>query len=181
MIISTDRLRDEFSEYDFSKLSNERIKRKLESIENLIVEYTHNHFYNRNVKTMATCEDGYIVGYFRSLNVGDTIEIYDSKENNGIYVIENINGDYLELDKEVYDEKTPFKIIKIEYPYDVIEGCIALLDYDFNKKDDSKRGIARESISRHSISYVQYNNSNTAMGYPIDLLGFLKPYMRWKT
>ena len=44
--------------------------------------------------------------------------------------------------------------------------------------DVKKVGIASESISRHSVTYVDQTGTNTVMGYPVALMGFLKPYKK---
>lgn len=64
----------------------------------------------------------------------------------------------------------------IVYPPDIKLGVIELIKYDMAMKD--KRGIASESISRHSVSYTDPNAGENALGYPKAMLGFLKPYMR---
>ena len=46
MLISVNDLKTIYSDYDFSKFTDERIRRKLEAIEQLVIEYTNNHFYN---------------------------------------------------------------------------------------------------------------------------------------
>jgi hypothetical protein len=182
MLISVNDLKKIYSDYDFSNVDDKRLERRLQSIEHAIIEYTHNHFYNLKCKTKCFYGVNYLQGDFRKFNIGDTIEIYDSKENDGLYVIvEKPNDLEISLDKDVYQEDGVMKIIKIEYPYDVIDGCVELLDYEFNQKDKSKNGIASETISRHSVSYVQRNDSNSLLGYPKELLGFLKPYVRWRT
>lgn len=183
MLISIEELRAVYTEYDFSKYTDERLKRKLLAIEQAIKEHTHNNFYNRNIKTECDSKDGYIKGDFTRFETGDTIEIYNSNINDGVYVIEQkVDDTIIALDGNIRD-CLDMKIIKIEYPLDVIEGCIELLDYDCNyrTKLKSKRGIASETISRHSVSYVQSNSSNTIKGYPSELLSFLEPYMRWRT
>lgn len=120
MIISVDDLKRIYTEYDFSKYSDERLERKLNAIESAIREYTANNFYNRELKDVV-------------------------------------------------------------YPEDVIEGCIALLNYDLNVKSTNKIGVASETLSRHSVSYVNRSDANMAMGYPAELVSFLKPYMEWRT
>lgn len=63
-----------------------------------------------------------------------------------------------------------------EYPMDVKMGAVNLLKWDMNNRD--KVGIASETISRHSVTYIDQTAANTLMGYPASLMGFLKPYMR---
>jgi hypothetical protein len=38
--------------------------------------------------------------------------------------------------------------------------------------------VASETISRHSVTYVDQTGDNTIMGYPVALMGFLKPYRK---
>lgn len=63
-----------------------------------------------------------------------------------------------------------------EYPMDVKMGVVNLLKWDLNMRD--KVGVASESISRHSVTYVDQTGANTVIGYPVALMGFLKPYKR---
>ena len=180
MIISIEELRSEYGEFDFSKFTDERLRKKLNAIEQMVRNHTRNGFINRDTITKCYVNGGYIMGDFKGLNVGDTVELYDAGINNGLYVIDYASEDEIALDKDIYD-CGEMKLVKVEYPLDVIEGCIELLDYDCNYRAKSKRGVASETISRHSVSYVQSNNSNTLRGYPAHLLGFLEPYIRWRT
>ena len=180
MLIKVEELKTLYSEYDFSKFNDARLELKLKGIENAIRKYTHNSFMNRNTITECKVVDGYLVGDMRYFNIGDTIEIYNGNINDGLYVIEDKNDDTVMLDRPLYD-CDELKIVKIEYPQDVIEGSVDLLDYDLNYRKESKKGIASETLSRHSVSYVQLNASNVLNGYPAHLLGFLQRYVRWKT
>lgn len=65
------------------------------------------------------------------------------------------------------------------YPPDVVEGALQMLIY--NASDTRERGgagIASESLSQHSVSYVVQDGNNTIGGYPAALMGFLKPYYK---
>ena len=63
-----------------------------------------------------------------------------------------------------------------EYPMDVKMGVVNLLKWDLDMRD--KVGVASESISRHSVTYVDQTGANTVIGYPVALMGFLKPYKK---
>ena len=63
-----------------------------------------------------------------------------------------------------------------EYPMDVKMGVVNLLKWDLTMRD--KVGVASESISRHSVTYVDQTGANTLVGYPVALMGFLKPYKK---
>ena len=64
-----------------------------------------------------------------------------------------------------------------EWPADIKMGVMKLIQYDMSKTA-KKAGIAAETLSRHSVTYETRTADNTAMGYPIALTAFLKPYMR---
>lgn len=64
----------------------------------------------------------------------------------------------------------------IVYPADIKMGVITLLKWELDNRE--KAGIASESLSRHSVTYADQTKENTSMGYPVALIGFLKPYMR---
>lgn len=63
-----------------------------------------------------------------------------------------------------------------EYPMDVKMGVINMLIWDMDHR--KKVGIQSESISRHSVSYFNLDGTNSELGYPVAMLGFLKPYKR---
>ena len=63
-----------------------------------------------------------------------------------------------------------------DYPMDIKLGAVNLLKWETANRD--KAGIASETISRHSVSYVDMTSDNSVMGYPKSLLGFLQPYKR---
>lgn len=181
MLITVDELKNIYSDKDFSKFTDDRLKRKLSAIENLIREHTHNAFINRNTITKCYSENGMVHGDFQYLNIDDTVLLYNSGVNDGLYVvIGKYDDNTIELDNTIHDFQD-MKLAKVEYPLDIIEGCVELLDYDLNYSSNQRSGIASESISRHSVSYVQLNNGNSLNGYPVHLLGFLKKYTKWRT
>ena len=63
-----------------------------------------------------------------------------------------------------------------EYPADVKMGAINMLKWDIESRD--KIGVASETISRHSVTYVSVDGDNSTGGYPKAVMGFLKPYMK---
>jgi hypothetical protein len=64
----------------------------------------------------------------------------------------------------------------IEYPADIKMGVVNLMKWEADNRD--KVGIQSESLSRHSVTYADMTASNTINGYPVALMGFLKPYMK---
>ena len=63
-----------------------------------------------------------------------------------------------------------------EYPMDVKMGVVNLMKWELTNRD--KVGVASETISRHSVTYFNMDAGNAVMGFPVSLMGFLKPYKR---
>lgn len=63
-----------------------------------------------------------------------------------------------------------------EYPMDVKMGVIALLKWELENRE--KAGIQSETISRHTVNYLNLDHYNAAAGYPKSLMGFLAPYKK---
>ena len=75
----------------------------------------------------------------------------------------------------MYD--TPYNMLtKVVYPVDVQKGVIDLMIWEV--KNRAKVGIKSETLSRHSVTYYEQDSENQVMGYPVSLLGFLKPYVK---
>ena len=110
--------------------------------------------------------------YFK---VGDTIEISNGI-NKGLHTVSTVSGT-ITTDTELFDSVDNL-ITKIEYPLEVIEGAIDILDWELVKKGKEKSGIASETISRHSVSYVQRTGDNTINGYPVELFNFCDEYKK---
>ncbi len=172
MIVKVEKLTsmDEFKGIDADVLSM-----KLEAIENLIRAYTNNNFQNRAMRIEAPIENGVLLGHSPYFKVGDTVQISQSMVNDGLYGIAEITDEGITLDGEVYD--FPLNTVtKVIYPADVQKGVIDLMIWE--KDNRSKVGIKSETLSRHSVTYYDQDTNNQVMGYPVSLLGFLKPYMK---
>lgn len=172
MIISVDELL-EISEFDGK--SEKVLQKKLNAVEQLIRSYTNNNFQNRYVRFQARSLGDKVFGTSPFLKTGDTIQISQSKVNDGLYVITEISDAHISLDTELFE--VPLNLItKVEYPDDVKNGVLELMIWE--AKNRQKVGIKSETLSRHSVTYYDQDASNQVMGYPVTLLGFLKPYMK---
>ena len=173
MLISAGDLKSKYKK--FVDIEEDILTRKLSVIENAIRKHTNNNFQNRLIRFSASVDNGIIKGtspYIKSL---DTIEISEGI-NKGIYTVINIeNG--IETIEPLYDYPMQ-QITKVEYPIEIVEGAIDLLDWELIQKGKEKSGIASETISRHSVSYVQRTNDNTINGYPVELFNFCKEYKK---
>ena len=153
-----------------------KIERKLKSIEQLVRQYTNNNFQNRDIRSTAVIDGGaFICAENVPFAVGDTVQVSNSKLNNGLYTIIEVDGNSISVAENVIDENNVL-VTKVEYPADVVDCCINLFEWDIKNRD--KIGIASETLSRHSVSYVQQNESNTVNGYPASIMGALKLYKK---
>lgn len=178
MIISYKELTALYTE--FKDVNEELVEHKLEAIESLIRSYTNNNFQNRQVRAYCSAKDNiltFLTGnwLFRQ---NDTIQLDDNGLNNKLCVVKEISDSTLEITSELYPSDKVL-VTKIQYPKDIIEGSLNLLRWDCFERGKNE-GVASESISRHSISYVAYDGTNTIGGYPAKMFGFCKPYMRIK-
>ena len=172
MIISVDTLKNVYGV--FKNEEEALLQAKLDGLESLIRLYTNNNFQNRNIRIECPSLDNYLIASPTYLKVGDTVQITNSKINDGLYVIKEISDNKIKLDKSLYD--TEFNMVtKIEYPQAVISTLVNILSWD--EKYGSKMGIQSESIGRHSVSYFAQNDQNSLGGYPIHLFNPLKQFM----
>lgn len=161
---------------DFDGVDEAVLQMKLDAIEELVRAYTNNNFQNRKIRFSAPSNANRIDGWCEYIREGDTIQITDSI-NDGLYVVKKMKrvGHTIELDKELFD--APYNLItKVQYPASFKEGVINLMMWDVQNRE--KVGIQSETLSRHSVTYFQQDVNNQLMGYPITLLGFLKPYIK---
>ena len=157
----------------------------IDALETLVRSYTNNNFQIRKLRLddVFFTEPNMIqsrsdpVGFLP----GNTIEINHSDFNDGLYVIEAINGRTLTTVNGglINEDLGPGIVTLIEYPADIIHGVKKLIKYDL--KMGEKIGIKSETISRMSITYYDMNATETIEGYPSSLVGFLDKYkkLRW--
>lgn len=177
MLITAYELKQNYKK--FVDIEDGLIFRKLAVIESAIRKHTNNKFQNRNIRYIADIKNGVIQGTSPYLKEGDTIEISEGL-NKGLFTIKTITDTTIELNEPIFDCGNNL-ITKIEYPLEIVEGAIDLLDWELLQKGKENVGIASESISRHNVSYVQRTADNTINGYPAELFGFCDEYMNMRT
>lgn len=175
MLISVTELKELYTEY--AKFDDKLLTRKLAAIETAIRKHTCNKFYGV-IRGTGDSDGSTLTVNANVLIVGDTIEIYEGI-NKGLYVVKEVAEGSVTLDRNLYTCKDN-KYATVCYPLDVIEGAISVLNYDLNGRKDNI-GIASETISRHSVSYVQRTAENTVSGYPAELFTFCDDYMCART
>ena len=147
------------------------LKFQAEGIESFIRDYTNNNFIIRSVRIITPSKHGKLETVSPNFKVGDTVQISGTDLNDGLYVLTELNGT---LDRDVLDcDKNIVTLVR--YPLAVKLGVVKMLEYTAKTAD--KVGIASETLSRHSVSYV-HSNDNSAYDYPESYISFLKPYMK---
>lgn len=159
---------------EFAVQNEKVIEEKLNAAELMIRAYTNNNFQNRFVRFTADSLGNRLLGTSDFLKVGDTVQISQSMVNDGLYTITEIGDDFIRVNQELY--KSTNLITKVEYPADVRAGVLELLKWDI--KNRPKTGVKSETLSRYSVTYFDQDANNQVMGYPVALLGFLKPYIK---
>lgn len=147
--------------------SNDILEGKLQAVELLIRKYTNNNFQDRNRRFCTGISDGAFTKTYPYIKEGDTVQISESKLNNGLYLFSD--------DMELLDEEYCL-VTKVVYPMDVKMGVANMLKWDIENRD--KVGIQSETISRHAVTYFNMDGDNSTIGYPKSLIGFLKPYKK---
>ncbi len=140
---------------------------------------THNNFQNLHTRRNITSFSGNTVklsSAMEGVSIKDTVEITGSKYNDGLYIINALNGNTVTLDKELYQEKSEAKITKIVYPADVVRGLTEIIKYDVKMRDN--KGVKSRTISRWSETYYDVNANDSVEGYPASLFKFLDKYRR---
>lgn len=170
MIISVEEIKQLI---DFKGWSDAKIERKLNAIEQTVRKYTNNNFQKRGIRAECAAMTQKIYGHVPGLNAGDTVQISESRFNDGLYVVVGIEGNFITLDKALIDESHVL-VTKVEYPADVVDCAVELMEW--NMKFGGKVGIKSETLSRHSVTYE--DSTTLFMGYPVGILNGLKMYMK---
>lgn len=167
------------------KIDTDITQDDLDAFESSVRELTNNNFQNtyirfKNVDFVAKniiSVKNQIVG----LRVGDTIEVNYSHYNDGLFVVDEIQGKQITVQGEPFFVANSGRsmVTKVEYPADIKRGIKKLVKYD--KQMAGKAGIKSQTISRMSTTYYDVNAAENTDGYPASLLSFLKKYekMRW--
>lgn len=161
----------------FKKYAIEDIERKLKKIEYAIRSHTHNKFLSKNIRFNASIENNIILFNTQYIKKNDTVLI-KNEFCKDIFTISEIVENGLKIKEDIINSKNNL-IVKVIYPFDVIEGALDVLEWDFKMRN--KVGIKSETLSRHTTTYYDNDSNNTVNGYPVSLFGFLKPYRKART
>lgn len=155
--------------------TDEKIKMKLKAVEQTIRAYTNNNFQNRGIRVQADIAAGVFMSEsLIPFSVGDTVQISESRFNSGLFTVSEEPGDTTFMVSENTRDEDDVLVTKVEYPADVVNCCVELMEWAVNFA--GKVGIKSETLSRHSVTYE--DSATMFMGYPTSLLGCLKPYRK---
>lgn len=153
--------------------TDDLIAARLDAIEAVIRAYTNNNFQQRAIRFAGRSENRRIYGTPQYFSVGDTVQISASGVNDGLYVVEMVDAEYLELDKPLLS--APFNLVtRITYPADIVQCAVDL--YVWKQTLGDKVGIKSETLSRHSVTYE--DSATLYMGYPVGILNGLDLYRK---
>lgn len=168
----------ELKQFVTTDVPNNVLEARLQALELLIRAYTNNNFQKRAFRAVAVAvADGnqLLVPGSTPFKAGDTLEITESELNAGLVTASAVSNGSITVAEELYDE-SGVVLTKVVYPADVKQGVARMLQWQLDNED--KVGVQSETISRHSVTYYDQSAANTVMGYPVSLIGFLKPYCR---
>lgn len=167
---------DELRQHIQTEESDQMLEARLTALELMIRAHTNNNFQHRGYRRVADLAGGVLmIGAPQPFRTGDTVEISGSLMNDGLYTVTDSN-DHTATVKEDTADESGVLVTKVVYPMDIKMGVVNLLKWDMERRE--KVGVSSETISRHSVTYVDMTAANTDQGYPAALMGFLKPYHR---
>lgn len=169
----------ELKQYITTDETDQVLEAKLQALELLIRAYTNNNFQIRAFRAVAVAVAQGNKLLFNSpvpFKVGDTLQITESDfMQDELVTVTAVEDSSITVSGELSDE-SGVVVTKVKYPMDVKMGIVNLMKWELDNRE--KVGVASESISRHSVTYVDQTGDNTIMGYPVALMGFLKPYRK---
>ena len=169
----------ELKQYIITDEEDQVLEAKLQALELLIRAYTNNNFQIRAFRAVAVAVAADNKLLFNSpvpFKVGDTVQITESDfMQDELVTVTDVADSSITVSGDLIDE-SGVVVTKVKYPMDVKMGIVNLMKWELDNRE--KVGVASESISRHSVTYVDQTGDNTIMGYPVALMGFLKPYRK---
>lgn len=171
---------------DAKKIYPDATQEDLDGIEKSIRMLTNNPFQNRKVRyKQLRFEDETtiaVLGDIQGVRAEDTIQVSGSKWNDGLYVVDQIDGQLIKLsgNPRLFTGTDPDAFLtKVEYPADILSGVRKLLTYDVKMRD--KVGLKSKTVSRMSETYYDQNSGESVNGYPAALMSFINKYklLKW--
>lgn len=166
----------EFRQFVETDETDAVLEAKLKGIENLIRAYTHNDFRVRG----TTCEADIVSGKFIAESsvpyiAGDTVMVNGSVRSDGLYTVKEVNGEVFQVNERLHDD-IDVHVSLVQYPEDIKTGVVNMMTWELQNR--VKAGIESETISRHTVNYINLDAWNARIGFPASLTHFLNPYMK---
>lgn len=167
---------------DAQKANPKVTQEQLDALEQFVRAETKNSFHNKRVrfKNIRTKPpDEIYLSDTKGLRKGDTVEVNYSPYNNGLYVIDELYQDSIKLatDELIEESGRDLMLSKVEYPADIKQGLLGILEYDTKMAD--KTGLKSRTISRMSETYHDLTKSESKGGRPAYLFSFLENYIKY--
>jgi len=167
------------------KIYKDVTQEDLDGIEIAIRKLTNNPFQNRKTRFHELRFDDektvHVNHNIEGIAKNDTVQISGSKWNDGLYVVEKVEGNDLTFAEARFFTGINLQafLTKVEYPADIISGVKKLLKYDAKMVD--KIGLKSETVSRMSKTYYDQNSTETVNGYPAALMSFINKHrlLKW--
>lgn len=172
MIISVEKAKDFINFPD--GWTDEKIRMKLLAVEQTIRAYTNNNFQNRGFRVRADIAAGVFMSEsLIPFSIDDTVQVSESRYNSGLFTVSETGDETFMVNEETRDEDDVL-VTKIEYPADIVDCCINLIEWDV--KNRGKVGIKSETLSRHSVTYE--DSASMFRGYPKGILLAVSHYRK---
>lgn len=164
-------------QYIETELTDQVLTDRLSALELAIRAYTNNNFQIRAIRSIASIKDGEItVEEVIPLHEGDTIQISKSGYNSGLYTVASVDSDLIHVVEEGLIDELEVLVTLVRYPKDIQIGACNMLKYELENRE--KAGIQSETLSRHTVTYINGDDGSAVMGYPRMVVGFLDPYKK---
>lgn len=161
---------DELKKYVDTEEKDSVLEAKLQALELLIRKYTNNNYQDRNRRFVAPVDAVTGFQYASELfKVGDTIQVSESRYNDGLYTIKAVDMDngHIEVNEELVSEPVVM-VTKIVYPMDIKLGVANMLSWDLNNRDTlsmstlqtreitNRSGLYSSSLELRSLEYSDF-------------------------
>ncbi len=151
-------------------LEREAVINLLPFILSEIRNYTNQYFLTTTNEKSTEIQDKKIyVEKPYKFSEGDIIEIINSENNTGLYIVKNTTKDYIEVYQNISNETNNMTIIKLSFKGVNLKTISDMISYSVNFAETS--GIQSQSLGGYSVSYSQPSGGETI--YPLELYGGL--------
>lgn len=153
----------------------------IDALEASIRETTNNNFQipSARIRDLVMTSAALVIDAVPSwIRVGETLQISATALNDGLYVVESIEGTEVVLASADFIPGTyeGSYVTLVRYPADVKAGALKILDY--SGRTAEKLGIKSETISRYNVTYFDLTAGESKGGYPAYLMQFLDNYRK---